>query len=311
MRNNRIDWLVLLAASGVVAIHAPVYCAVSPFWKEFAAQGFCGVAVYLFFTVSGFFLAKHVEESGWWKSAVVTRVRSLLVPYLIWCSVYALLQFALGERDVGIVRILGLNPAAMPYFYPFWFVRNLFILVLISPALVITIKNRGGGLVLFSLAALSLGASLDAHLIPAGVLINSVFYFCVGLALRLKSIRLKLPRWGSIVLIATGLILFALQAWNRTALDSFVLRYLPLAGVGAWSLMVGLWGVMPNKAIPKVFEGVTFQIYALHVFLLMAIAPWVESASLTVVFTFAGCVAIAHVLKRFAPRVAGGIFGGR
>lgn len=44
----------------------------------------CRIAIPWFFFASGFFLAKHIGEKGWWHNAIRKRIRTLLVPFWIW-----------------------------------------------------------------------------------------------------------------------------------------------------------------------------------------------------------------------------------
>jgi fucose 4-O-acetylase-like acetyltransferase len=50
-------------------------------------------AIPIFFAISGYLLAVKSEngtKADWYPQALSKRVRSLLVPYLIWCTVYVL-----------------------------------------------------------------------------------------------------------------------------------------------------------------------------------------------------------------------------
>ena len=44
--------------------------------------GFCCLAVPFFFMVSGYFPARHFDETGWWIRETGMRMQSLPVPYL-------------------------------------------------------------------------------------------------------------------------------------------------------------------------------------------------------------------------------------
>lgn len=105
------------------------------------------IAVPYFFLLSGFLLARHCQEDGWWRRAVVSRCRTLVVPFFIWCGLMLLCQIINGgaswqQMDFqGVLNALGFNPFTQPNNHPLWYVRALFLLVLVSPLLVFLIKR--------------------------------------------------------------------------------------------------------------------------------------------------------------------------
>lgn len=96
------------------------------------------LAVPLFFVMSGYWLAvAHRARNEQWKQAVVKRVRSLLLPMIIW-SVIALAYEALAGR----LRV----PSAEYWYLPrevnqFWYYRTLFVYVVMSPFFLWLCKN--------------------------------------------------------------------------------------------------------------------------------------------------------------------------
>lgn len=106
-------------------------------------------AVPLFFFVSGFLFYLN-EESIWqkWKK----RVKSLLIPYLLWCSFYFVFLF-LTQRVLGLERFFSGDKLKLiadfeaidylrvfwdirdggPILAPLWFLRNLIVLCVLAP----------------------------------------------------------------------------------------------------------------------------------------------------------------------------------
>ena len=90
--NHKVSNASFFAALMVVAIHTSgrepwtIENGTALWWLE--AIGHCGVfgiAVPFFFICSGYFLARHMEECGWWRRECIKRARTLLAPYVFWC----------------------------------------------------------------------------------------------------------------------------------------------------------------------------------------------------------------------------------
>ena len=131
------------AAILVVGLHALAEASAFPL-KVLCALA--SAAVPMFFTLSGFFLARHWHEKGFWRREVCKRIRSLLVPYFIWLLLAMvlfgflapLLKWMVGTSDVfrpdwTYAEALGRSVYDWPFIRSFWFLRTLFILVVLSP----------------------------------------------------------------------------------------------------------------------------------------------------------------------------------
>ena len=126
---------------------------VSNFIRDFISQGVARIAVPLFFLLSGyFFFLDNIWTFDRNRKKIITRARTLLVPFLFWniltLSFFFIsqkvpaLHFYFPERNVPIESfsvfqfcdaIFGIyNP---PVSYQFWFIRDLIMLVILTPAL--------------------------------------------------------------------------------------------------------------------------------------------------------------------------------
>lgn len=124
------------------------------FLQHFLSEEITRIAVPLFFLISGFlffFNLKGTKEEFLVKFK--KRAKSLLVPYLFWSSIWILIYFCFqyfpqtqaffaGKpvRDFLILEFLNtlfINPIP----FQLWFLRDLIILVLISPLVYLLIKN--------------------------------------------------------------------------------------------------------------------------------------------------------------------------
>ena len=110
-------------------------------FDSYVIESFVRIAVPLFFFISGFLFFYGVNVFGkseyWYK--LKKRVKRLLVPYLLW-GVFAILVkyifFLFGENCAYLfdgyfkcIYYVLWNPIS----YQLWFVRDLFLVVLISP----------------------------------------------------------------------------------------------------------------------------------------------------------------------------------
>lgn len=106
--------------------------------KNIMTNGICSVAVPGFFFISGFLL---FSKDFTWSGNMKKKVRSILLPYFLinsfWILFFKVMQaipltalYFSGE-DYQIIGMRGLMEAycaPIPLYYPFWFLRELFIL---------------------------------------------------------------------------------------------------------------------------------------------------------------------------------------
>ena len=57
------------------------------FFHILGREGLCSMAVPYFFVCSGYFLAGHFGEMGWWGREVHKRIKSLVIPFFIWMMI--------------------------------------------------------------------------------------------------------------------------------------------------------------------------------------------------------------------------------
>ena len=154
----RIDFLKFVCAILVVMIHCGWPLGQPWNWTWIAhqtifSQGLSRIAVPFFFLCSGYFLAKHLDtRQNWWR-AVCKRVRTLVVPFVIWSVVGGVLlpfvvtsiwEVCLGHsfgnhalsfiQNINVCTLLGIC-WSMPSLYQLWFLRCLFFFVLLAPVI--------------------------------------------------------------------------------------------------------------------------------------------------------------------------------
>ena len=109
----------------------------------------------LFFFISGFLFFKNVDFNlDVYKRKILSRCRTLLAPYVIWNLLGFLLfllkhynSFKDGKLCVTFVGFLNgffmIHPSNTnpPFNFPLWFIRDLIILVVLSPLIFLLIKK--------------------------------------------------------------------------------------------------------------------------------------------------------------------------
>lgn len=167
--SNRITVLRFPLIIGVVYVHAYSVRDVEAvngevghialFVQNLISQSLVRMAVPLLFILAGFLLFQRYELSvNSVKAKLGSRIKSLLIPFLFW-NIACLLFFALiqslpflssffSEKSDRIcaydtydyfASIFGLG--RMPIVYQFWFIRDLMILVIISPIVLLLAKR--------------------------------------------------------------------------------------------------------------------------------------------------------------------------
>ena len=193
----------------------------------------CNVSVPLFFFISGFLFFTEAGAWTWgtWRSKLKRRVYTLLVPYLAYNLVSAANGYLMQAIDptftvawdnpsawpfigefwnsttacAGMTNILGFS---MQLYYPadvpLWFVRDLMVMVLLSPAIYYLLMH-GARLYLPLVAVLYVcgaGATLP------GLSTNALLFFSLGAFFRLRGVDVvqfaRKSRWGW---LTAGLVL--------------------------------------------------------------------------------------------------------
>lgn len=256
-------------------------------------------AVPIFFVISGFLLgvkSGNGTSDGWYAQALRKRVRTLLVPYLIWCTIYVLtvVPFTMyGNHLAGrslvhntylhepvlswwnLFCIYGTDLSGFPANGVLWYVRNLLLLVVIAPPLMKLIANRRLGCFLL----LASGILFFLHdwmprscwqFFETGFSLRGLFYFLLGLFLAAHPMDNAMPRqlrllvpfaWVVVGLFFTYLRLYS--GGDSLTAQRLLAKAANLLGVGAVWILYDLIPAARRLAKFSVTHD-SFFLYAAH-----------------------------------------------
>ena len=343
-------WMAVMSFACACLI-ALIHCTPAPdkstwqWWVAnlLGANGLCRIAVPWFFVASGFFLAGHFGEEGWYGREVSKRVKTLLVPFVLWALIGILFSWCMwyGIQKVGytcdvrnpfengfgagIAQSLGFDTARMNI-GPIWYLRMLFILVVLSPALYWCVRRN---VYLLPIVVLVGYGVYDVFVHFSDFLeyvfsLRGVAYFSLGIAIRMGAFGRtgKMSNWSKCFVLLAGLGMLLSNAFARChglALVENVTDFLmvPLLMFGAWTIMNDL--KMPNWCVRQSFAIYVFHGLFIQIFIALVVALRFRGSmdtSLTVAaarLTFAVCcsIAVSILIKKIAPSLASILFGGR
>jgi surface polysaccharide O-acyltransferase-like enzyme len=246
------------------------------------------MAVPLFFFISGFLFFKKVNvfSKDLYKQKIHNRIFTLFIPYIIW-NLITLLIFFLSQTffpnlnsglskpiiDYTILDYLrvfwdirGWEGNRLPILEPFWFMRDLMIVCLLSPIIFYLIKKMNFYIVLLA----GMMWLLDYNIPITGFGSTSIFFFMTGayFSIHQKNFINTLTPYLRISIIACIVITiaeiyFAGHSWIPFGHHIYQLfRMVVVITVSAHFVSMGKW-----KANPFLSKA-SFFLYGLHYYLI-------------------------------------------
>ena len=339
-KSQKIKNMSLLCSFLVVSIHIPWThdIPLSCEWLiyEGVKRGVARIAVPFFFIVSGFFLAQHFSEDGWLRREIRKRIKSLAIPYICWSIIAfaapVLLNIAadlIANRPFGTsiyflnnanwLQILSLDVTNSPYLVTLWYVRCLFLLILTSSVIEYLIRKLDFVWLMISFIFLLAFSHIPnenlRHFFEYGYAANGLFYFSIGIFLCKHRISVKPTKFavlaGVIGLSLLGIkLVFSFRNWiGTTMLEKFSIPF----------LLYCTWHFMSTAKWPLWATSCSFPIFLMHpIFLcyLEVISRHLPLNKLTqdlIGFCMAifGTIIVTLLLRKFMPKTASLLFGGR
>lgn len=251
------------------------------------------VAVPSFFFFSGFLFFRGMDDAFKWTffgGKINRRVHSLLIPYVVWISLWILFRGMLviknHESLFDFLQINGCldffrlywdsalfmvdnydwfgNPAYMtaPYLVPLWYLRDLMVVCVISPFIYYAIKKISFFFVVF------LGFAYITHFWPihTGLTIIALFWFSLGAFFSINKINYvtAISSIGKYSYLST-LILFVVETYYDGFHSSIGFIIHPFFVLSMFVTMVSFSAMIVDRWKPNEFlSKSSFFVYVSH-----------------------------------------------
>lgn len=344
MRDNAISNLKALMLLGVVVNHAwaaSQYITTPQIPPVHLVSWFSNVLIVsglpVFFFLSGYFAGGKSDELLTWQGyrvMLAKKIHSLAVPYLAWNLLFIVFYLSVGSvvPRIGqrvssfhldtvqgfLSSLLGIG--RNPIDAPLWFVRDLFLIFLISPIIVWLVRRARWLLVGVVVFLLCFGFAYEKW--------YSLVFFSAGImAARggfeirwlTKLWRFSIPIW----ILASIAVYWGMVHYGVNHPDMRIMIWYFILAVFAWLGMLAWMEFGPTTMFVRYITPASFFIYCAHFLIcsmfLHSIAGKVPDSAIKLMLlygVFLGMggvtmITIFHVAKRYFPRTLAVFTGGR
>lgn len=347
IQSESIDRLRFPMAAAVVMLH---YCMIFSIDATgpmrvlyiFFQEGICRLAVPCFFFISGFLFFNKLLDWSWneWSRKIKSRVRTLLLPYILW-NMIALLAFWAYDnlhggqvslfqqlQHYGGIRIfwgvdggIPVGSSVAPIDGPLWFIRDLIYFVLLTPFIYLFIKWTK----FYGILAICILFLIVRRAVPEGMV-----FFMIGAYFQLSRkniIQIIWPhkKWliilAVLLLIATCSLQDYSEYWGR-----FVKFFFLICGIAS-AFCISSWNMDKKEIIPNRFLPLSsFFVFAAHDILILrkVACPFVTRAIptdtlwgniialfLTPTLAIVICLGLFFLMQKILPRTTCVLTGNR
>lgn len=221
--------------------------------KLLISQTLVKVAVPVFYIMSGYLFFCHLEQWKWdvWRQKMMRRGLTLLLPYLFWN-----LLMALKLHDFS--WYIFLEPANMPL----WFLRDLMVVSLFTPAIFWGVRHLGFWL----LAALAVIYFAGTRETTPGLSAYAICYFMLGAFLSIRRMDLiatmrhsEIPAYILSFLLAVAMLL----TYHTSVFHHLMLAFRLFGAISVFCLASRMM-TLTDYRIPKVVCDSSYFIYLAH-----------------------------------------------
>ena len=188
--------------------------------RHFLSIDILSFVVPTFFIFSGYLFSWDItgKEKNWYKSKLLKRVKTLFIPYCLWNIVALLLDYIkylkgseswidFSNYDVyQIIQITFIN--YKPLNLPLWYIRDLMILIIISPIIIRLIKKSS----VFTLVIIGIWYFLNLG--PFIISPKSMLFFSIGIFLGIEHLNLLIDKVK--FMIFTSVVLLSIIVYGVT-----------------------------------------------------------------------------------------------
>jgi len=306
---------------------------------------FAEIAVPLFFAIAGYlFFYKCDFNQSVYKKKIKSRLRTLLVPYILWNLLYLLyilatqlimpsatshgrkliLDYTLLDFFDSFWHFDGIYRGWGPIYAPLWFIRDLIEINLFAPLIYWIVKEKRivGITVLFTLYLCGL------WLITPGVCITGFSFYAMGAwasVNRIDLLRMVSIRGMLVMIVSFAFLIMDILLWKHGIFHPFFHRCFIVSGVIAFvALSLSLVLKYGIGDICVYLSRCSFFVYLFHLFVipifnkcwasvLSPINTFTASLALFLVplVTCIVCIGLYECMKGVLPSVMSVLVGGR
>ena len=355
--SETIDWLRPVMAFMVICLHVQLFY-VDEHWSMdngffsifviYLCRTVCPVAVPSFFFISGYLFFKGMKEwnGDIWKQKMIKRIKTLLIPFVLW-NLIALIAYPITRyvgsilkgipseslieviQDRGFLRLfwattLFEGSVGQPMNTPLWFVRDLMVVLVFTPAIHWLIRKTG----LIVISVLGLLFLVDIWIPVPGFGVKATFFFAWGALYSIQG-RTFIESFIKVKTPLTVLFLVGLASipfiWDidRQAFFLAVRFFIIIELFFFFNLAFDLMKKGRIRVNKRLSSG-SFFVYCSHMVLIASGVMWIvmlpstDSGIIRTLLFIAGAVSIYVIcqliyllLDSFFPSVSGALTGGR
>ena len=238
--------------------------------KDIVVEGICRVAVPSFFLISGILM---YSKDFTWISNMKKKVRSILVPYFLintfWIvffkgmqMFYVTASYFSGEtyQIIGLNGMIKAYLAPIPLYYPFWFLRDLFIVNIFAKGIELLVRR-------LPIVAVMVMLGIELHVIPIPLVVDSSAFGMFFMGCLLVNYRLQIQKTDKFPIVYLSVLYIALAAARLFLPDvEGVMLVYVIIGSLFWYRISGIVVNSKTASIILWCAQFSFFIYAFHEF---------------------------------------------